>query len=142
MVQITYCVRYSTKNYKRTLRNFIIVFLSIVIIYIIVSLFVVINVLVPIAVFYCICLISSVFKAITVSKYNVYRSPSKYLIMLGMLLFLLCDICVALSGITLIFPLTNYLISIISEVASSLIWFFYLPSQLLLSLSGGGKIKI
>lgn len=142
MVQITYGVRYSTKKTKETLVNFIIVFLFIILIYSIVSLFMVkVNVLVPISFFYFLCLLNSVIKAIKAFKNNVYNSPSKYMIVLGMLLFFLCDTCVAISGITVIFPLTNYFMSIVNQIANSLIWLFYLPSQLLLALSGGGKIE-
>lgn len=51
---------------------------------------------------------------------------SKYLLQLGMILFCLCDICVLLYN----FPGSSYCISHLSGI---LIWFFYLPSQLLLS---------
>lgn len=142
IVQITYGVRYSTKKTKVTLKNFIIVFLSMLLLYSIVNLFMVaVSVLVPIALFYLICLLNSVIKAISAFKNNIYYSPSKYTIVLGMLLFLLCDTCVAISGITVILPLTNYFMSRINQIANSLIWLFYLPSQLLLALSGGGKIE-
>ena len=51
---------------------------------------------------------------------------SKYLLRFGMILFCLCDICVAVYN----FPGSSYFIS---RLSGFLIWFFYLPAQLLLS---------
>jgi hypothetical protein len=59
---------------------------------------------------------------------KVYPYPNRILVPLGMLLFLLCDINVALF---------NELPSSTGRsVAWVLIWIFYLPSQLCLALSG------
>ena len=143
LVQITYCVRYTTKNLKATLINFLIIFLCIVFSYVIARLFIKgINVLLPVSLFYSICLINSVIKAINAWRNNLYPSPSKYMMVLGMILFLLCDTCVALSAITGLFPLTGYFMSNFHQITFYLIWVFYLPSQLLLSLSGSTKIRM
>jgi len=142
LVQITYCVRYTTKKLKVILLNFIIIFLCIGSSYIIASLFIEgINVLLPVSLFYFICLLNSVIKAIEAWENNLYPSPNKYMIVLGMVLFLLCDLCVALSAITTVFPLTGYFMSNFAQITLFLIWVFYLPSQLLLSLSGIARIK-
>ena len=136
-VQIIYCIRYTTKKLKETLINFFIIFENIVLLYMVASLFIEkINILLPISLFYCICLITSVIKAIKTWKNNLYPSPSKYIIVFGMILFLLSDICVALSNITEVLPLVGYLIGGIQPIAGLLVWILYLPSQLLLSLSG------
>jgi hypothetical protein len=97
--------------------------------------------LLPISLFYGICLLISVIKAIKASINNLYTSKSKHMIVFGMVLFLLCDTCVALSNITVIFPLSGYKMTSLHTISSLLIWVFYLPSQLLLSLSGNGRIS-
>jgi len=143
LVQITYCVRYTTKKLKATLVDFFVIFLCLVFLYGLANLFIVgINILIPVSIFYSICLLSSVIKAIGAFKNNLYPPPSKYMIVLGMILFLLCDICVALLAISVVFPLPSYFIIRFQQIIFFLIWFFYIPSQLLLSLSGGTKWKI
>ncbi|MGH4139384.1 lysoplasmalogenase family protein [Clostridium sp.] len=138
LVQITYTVRYSTENLKTTLLYFFITFQCVVLTYLIATLFIEkINILIPILLFYFICLITSVSKAIAAFKNNLYPSPSKYMIVFGMILFLLCDICVALSNVTT----TVYFMIRLQQITWLLIWTFYLPSQLLLALSGTSENK-
>lgn len=142
LVQITYCVRYTYKNIKVTIINLFAIFLFIVFAYVIVILFIEkTNILLPISLFYVICLLSSVIKAIKASNSNIYTSKSKHMIVFGMVLFLLCDTCVAFSNITILFPLSGYIITIFQQISYFLIWVFYLPSQLLLALSGSGRIS-
>lgn len=140
-VQITYCVRYTSREIKTTLRNFFVTFQFIVFLFVLIRLFIEkISILLPISLFYAICLLTSVTKAIKTWKNNLYPYPNNYMVTIGMILFLLCDICVALSNITEILPLTGYFIVRIQGISASLIWVFYLPSQLLLALSGSTKI--
>jgi hypothetical protein len=142
MVQITYSIRYTHKNFKATLINFFTIFLGILLVYIIVNFYIVkINILLPVSLFYAVCLLTSVYKSILAYKDNLYPSPNKYAVVLGMMLFLLCDICVALSNITECLPLGILNLVNLSQIFSFLIWIFYLPSQLMLSLSGSTKIK-
>lgn len=141
LVQITYCVRYTNKNIKIMILKLFISFVFIVISYAIALLFIEeINSLVPISLFYVICLLTSVIKAVKASIDNLYTAPGKYMIVFGMILFLLCDICVALSNIIVMFPLSRYKITRFQTITYFLIWVFYVPSQLLLSLSGNAKI--
>lgn len=141
LVQITYAVRYNTRKLKATLINCLIIFLFIVCSYELVNLFIVkVNILLPISLFYFICLTLSVSKAIKVWKNDLYPSTSKYMIVVGMILFLLCDLCVALSNITLLSPIAGYFLRSFEEICPFLVWVFYLPSQLLLALSGSVKI--
>ncbi|MCB2291132.1 lysoplasmalogenase family protein [Clostridium sp. CS001] len=141
MVQIIYSVRYDPKKQKVTLINFFIAFQFIVLSYFTVRLFIrEISILLPISLFYSICLLTSVIKAIKAFKSNLYPLPNKYMVVLGMILFLLCDICVALSNVTTILPIEAHFIISLQQIASFLIWVFYLPSQLLLSLSGSNNI--
>ena len=143
MVQIIYAMRYSGKKSKITLINFLIIFLCILLLYIVANVFIVkINVLLPFSLFYSICLLTSVIKAIEAFKDNLYPSPIKYKVVLGMILFLLCDICVALSNIATHLPLEALDLKNLEQISRYLIWVFYLPSQLMLSLSGRTKIKV
>lgn len=142
LVQITYCVRYTNKNIKATLIGLLNILIFITFAYGIAILFIgEISILLPISLFYFICLLVSVIKAIKASNNNLYNSKSKHMIVFGMVLFLLCDTCVALSNITVIFPLSGYIMTSLQTIASLLIWVFYLPSQLLLALSGNGRIS-
>ena len=77
------------------------------------------------AVYACV-MISSVLSAFTRRK--LYPFPNRVLIPLGMVLFMLCDINVAMINIL---PA-----SMAKSAAQVLIWVFYLPSQALLSVSG------
>lgn len=140
-VQITYSLRYATKEPITILVKFIVIFLGIAISYFTVSIFIEkTNVLAPVLLFYSICLLISVSSAIVAFKKNLYPSPGKYMIVFGMILFLLCDLCVALSNLSEILQLTGYDLGWVQQSFSFLIWFFYLPSQLLLALSGNSKI--
>lgn len=78
-----------------------------------------------IALMYSILLVTSVGMAFGTIKRGFYSKTNSYFILIGMILFLLCDINVGL-----------YHIGKIQNISGILIWFFYLPSQLLLSLSG------
>jgi len=142
LVQITYSVRYTTVKIKTTLISFFIIFQCIVLTYLIACLFIrEINILLPISIFYFICLFTSVSKAIKACKNNLYPFPNKFMIALGMILFLLCDLCVFLSYINIKLPLTGNFIRSVQQIASLLVWVFYLPSQLLLSLSGINRVN-
>ena len=141
LVQITYSVRHTTKKSKVTIINFFIIFMCIVFLYMITSLFIKqINILLPISMFYFICLIFSVSKAIRIWENDLFLPASKYMIVFGMILFLLCDLCVGLSNATALLPLTIYSIIKIQQISRFLIWFFYLPSQVLLALSGNNEV--
>lgn len=85
---------------------------------------------------YAVLLSYSVYTGWKTIKGNFYPIYSRYLILIGITLFLLCDINVALSSIAdnLFIMNTN-----IGNVFRFLIWIFYLPSQVLLVLSGYSK---
>lgn len=142
IVQIIYSTRHDPKNQKTTLINFFITFLCILLLYFILKIFVKeISILLSLAIFYAVCLLTSVTKAVKAYKNNLYPSPNKYMIALGMILFLLCDICVALSNATIIVPMVGHFIISLQQIASFLVWIFYVPSQLLLALSGIIRLK-
>jgi len=134
LVQVVYYNRYKGyKSYRSPLiiARFIIVFLLIISIYLILNLFIVkIDFLFAIALVYSIYLLSSIIESIKAFKNNLYPFPNKHIIVLGMVLFLLCDINVAISSVTKEFATS------VHDISKLLIWIFYLPSQVLLSLSG------
>ena len=132
VVQIIYSIRYDAGSVYSILRNYLIIFLCIIASYLIVNFYIIkIEFLYAIALFYAFGLVINVVKAIKASKNGLFPSPNKYMIVLGMILFLLCDINVGLF---------NTIAQQFSNTSYVLIWFFYLPSQVLLSLSGW-KIK-
>lgn len=126
LVQLLYIYRYNIRNWKSNFTYLFIVYLAICTIYLYINIFIIrISFLYPIALFYGICLLISLKESIILYICNLYPSPNKELILLGMVLFVLCDINVAIYNI----------IKNINNRVFILIWLFYLPSQLLLSLS-------
>ncbi|EJO5348746.1 hypothetical protein NRP93_002879 [Clostridium botulinum] len=89
---------------------------------------------------YSLLLIQSLITAYKTFSNNFFEKKTCTIISMGITLFFLCDLNVALSNISF------YLISIkcvqnLQNVFLNFIWFFYLPSQILLSLSGIKIIK-
>lgn len=82
---------------------------------------------------YSILLCCSVFTAWRTFSGKLYPKYSCYFISIGMTLFFLCDINVGVSGV-----ISHVFINGINIEAVSrfLVWIFYLPSQVLLALSG------
>lgn len=78
--------------------------------------------------------LSIIYGIILITSVLVAQKNSR-IIALGMLLFLLCDLCVGLSYIFNAYPATIFNISA-EYLLKTLIWIFYLPSQFLLTLSG------
>ena len=133
LVQITYSLRYKMNSTLLILKRFSIIFLCIFTVYIIINFTIThLDILFVFASFYAICLTTSVFYAIK----NKYQKPNKYMVTLGMVLFLLCDINVALRNITSLISLPQVFTDVTYQLSSVLIFVFYLPSQLLLALSG------
>jgi hypothetical protein len=125
IVQIIYSFRYDFRNVKPIIRNFIIIFLGLSLFYLILNRFINIDFILIVGVFYAICLLISVGNAIKAYKYKLFPKPNRQMILIGMILFLLCDINVALYNITREFV----------NISSVSMWLFYLPSQVLLALS-------
>lgn len=128
IAQITHSVRYTFKS-KKTIRNYVFVIIALSLIYVFGNLSINIPILYPLAIFYGICLITNVILSIRIWRRDLYPNPNKVMITVGMIFFLLCDINVALYNILE----KNNVMYGISSVA---MWLFYLPSQVLLSLSG------
>ncbi|MCF6461313.1 lysoplasmalogenase family protein [Clostridium sp. Cult3] len=129
IVQIIYSFRYELRNLKLAIRNFIVIFLSLSIVYFIVNKLVIeLDFIWIMGIFYAFCLLNSVAKAFKAYRYKIYPKPNRHMVLIGMILFLLCDISVAMYNI-----FSEGLLYSISSIA---MWLFYLPSQVLLALSG------
>lgn len=131
IVQIIYCIRYE-------LRRFGIVMLAVFLIY--VPIFGLHNIMLN-AVFYSVCLLTSVFAGFRVFKYKLFPAINGRMVFAGMVLFLLCDICVGLYNLPYYMPVSDFLLNATS-ISVKLIWIFYLNSQVLLALSGYRKRSI
>lgn len=138
IVQLLYIARHTRSRFKIVLRKLLIAFAIIFSSYFIFSKLIIKSsfILIPIGLFYAICLITSVVKAIGISQGNTYLNPNKNMIVFGMILFLLCDASIAIA-----YVLRSFNIFKLANIFSSLIWIFYLPSQVLLSLSGYKEFK-
>ena len=137
IVQILYFIRYSGSDPKIIIRNFSIIFITLFFIYTIVNLYIVkIDSLVLIAFYYAICLLSSTYRALSLYKNQKYSQVNIKMISVGMILFLLCDINVALYNIIGLVAISSKYINLLKNLSYVSMWLFYLPSQVLLSLSG------
>ncbi|MBU5482703.1 hypothetical protein KQI86_00105 [Clostridium sp. MSJ-11] len=137
IVQILYSIRYKSTEVKLTLLRFITISYITIIVYLMVNFWIIeFDLLFAAAFFYLLCLIISITRAIKACKNDIYPSPNKYMILLAMLLFLLGDINVGLYNITRLVNLSGELPTLLHNTSGILIWIFYLPSQVLLSLSG------
>ena len=137
IVQITYSIRYDFKNRKNIIRNFTIIFIVLSLIYILTNTFIIkIDFTILISLYYAICLVSSTIKGINTYKDKKYPKLNSIMITLGMILFLLCDVNVAANNILSSLSISNKFISVFINISFFSMWFFYLPSQVLLSLSG------
>lgn len=138
IVQIIYFVRYKSYNSYRVnldLTKFIFIFLFIIFTWFTIDIkWINIDFLYAIAVFYSICFLFSITEAIKSFRNNKYPYCNRYVILLGMALFVLCDISVAISNLAGRFNLSVYF--------SVLIWLFYLPSQVLLAISGYKEVVL
>jgi len=132
IVQIIYILRYT-----RDLKSRVKIFSALLIIYIVLSVIAFTAYkagkfdlrLILICLFYSCLLTTSLITGIRTLKTNYFPLYSSVLISIGMSLFFMCDINVALFNI---FRSGNH-ISIISGI---LIWIFYVPAQVMLALSG------
>ncbi|WP_186429471.1 lysoplasmalogenase family protein [Clostridium sp. BSD9I1] len=132
LVQITYIIRHRRAIERRYNLNFLVVTIIVIILIVIPSgnnLLIedlgyegIKKVTLIIGFIYAVILLYSVYIGWKTLKGAFYPMYSRYLVAIGMILFLLCDINVALS--------------VILKDLSILIWIFYLPSQILLVLSG------
>ncbi|NLJ77971.1 MAG: hypothetical protein GX329_01265 [Tissierellia bacterium] len=132
IVQILYSVRYGLNGARTTIIGFSILFLNLIIVHIITG----IQFLIIISIYYSICLLISTIRGLKLYLHRLYSSPNRHMIALGMMFFLLCDINVVFSYIVGRMGWTNIIGYDLYRISSVSIWLFYLPSQVLLCLSG------
>lgn len=134
IVQIIYSLRYREGNEKIRILRFTIEFIIIYFLYIIINSCYEIDFLIAISIFYARCLYSSIKEAFWLFRNNKNQYKDR-IILLGMVLFFLCDINLGLNYILRVTSMGHSL-NLIKTISSISIWIYYLPSQLLLALSG------
>jgi hypothetical protein len=133
IVQIIYIIRHSLME-KKIYKNLVFLFFILLI-----SIFTLaeINInnfdrnLLALGLIYAVFLLTSVYCGVSTLRRGKYPKEGALLISIGIILFLFCDINVGLFNIVGYIGLAKY-----EKFTGFLIWFFYFPSQLLLSLSG------
>lgn len=137
LVQIIYCIRYLPKKVYSTIIGFITFIVVTAISFLVLSLFSkAIMVLFMVALIYAVCLITSLIRAIKACKRREFPSPNRYMIVVGMVLFALCDINVGLSYLASELMEKWLFLDKWEDIFCFLVWFFYVPSQVLLGWSG------
>jgi len=89
--------------------------------------------LVLLSLFYFVTFIMNVLQGIY--QYHKAKDASFLLFLVGILLFLLCDINVGIFNFTSYVTINSNWFAAIEKFASVGMWMFYLPSQVLISLS-------
>ena len=133
LAQIIYTIRYDPENKVNIIKSYILAFIILLFIYFIVKAFLNVDLIVFISICYGVSLITNVYKSIVIFRKKLYPNPNAAMVALGMVLFLLCDINVAMYNILEHVHKTG---GIIYRIASVSMWLYYLPSQVLLALSG------
>ncbi len=87
-----------------------------------------------VSIFYFICIVTNTISAVKAAL-NLPRNRSSVIFAMGMVLFLLCDINVGLYNLSGFIVMPDGLATFASSVSAILMWAFYAPSQLLITLS-------
>ena len=137
LVQILYCIRYQPKKAYSTIVGFVIFIVATAIGFLILSIFTKdIQPLYMVALIYAICIITSLLRALKACKEKAFPSPNRYMLVVGMLLFMLCDINVFLRYLSSSVRYPCLFLNKYEATYGFLVLLFYLPSQVLLGLSG------
>lgn len=86
------------------------------------------------SILYFISFVANIIRAISVARQQSMER-SHYIFAFGMILFILCDINVAIYNLSDYLPLTFHMEKILHSFSSILMWAFYAPSQVLIALS-------
>lgn len=126
IVQIIYIARYDMEYFRSALKILPIVLLFLLIAYLLLGYFNYnVDLLIFLSLFYGVCILFSLYISVKIIRKGKYPYPNNQLILYGIVLFICCDINVALSYM-----------GVLDNLTFNLIWVFYLPSQSLLALSG------
>ena len=123
---LIFCIAHSLYVYRNTSKQSVFIF-YIATLCLVVSLYYIINPDIPLlwvaSMYYAFCILSSTITSFLLNP----QAGGRKIVIAGMLLFIMCDICVAISKLSFSWQ--------IKSVASKLVWAFYLSSQYLLSIS-------
>lgn len=89
--------------------------------------------IVVLAAFYFVSLLINLIDSIKI--YSKTRSVRAKMFAAGLLLFILCDINVGLFNLVYFIPINPFIYTKLYNISSIAMWLFYLPSQVLISLS-------
>ncbi|WP_050607855.1 hypothetical protein [Clostridium niameyense] len=140
LVQFTYIIRHNRGKNIKTYNYFFILMIYIILFLLLnyINLFHDNNFIISISLVYGLILIHSLIISLGTFKRKFFSKKTCILIILGLILFLFCDVNVALYNID------DYLVlkyNGFENISNSLIWIFYLPSQIFLSLSGYNNVN-
>lgn len=96
--------------------------------------------LIIVTAFYFVSLCTNVLHS--VSLVSIKKTGQILLYASGLILFLLCDISVGIFNLSSFISLTTPIYDLLYSVSAVLMWFFYAPSQTLISLSAASNIAI
>lgn len=133
--------RSSELLFSYVIRLVIQTFIAIAICIVLNSMGIVLEKLLVASVFYFICIITNTVRAMS-SSFKRPMDINIKLFAIGMVLFLLCDINVGLFNLSGFLNLPEDISNTIYNFSSILMWTFYAPSQVLISLSLSGRLFI
>lgn len=129
-VQMVYYFRFNKKNNISHSKKLVTLLILLVIFYYgLYILNIIIDPTIILGIYYSVLIGTNLVNVIRLNKKDIYPRTNFLLIYVGFLLFILCDINVGIS-----YVFSNY--SRMVNITQNLIWVFYLPSQVLLALSG------
>jgi FtsH-binding integral membrane protein len=141
LVQLTYIIRHSLMEHKQY-KN--VIFLALVLVNSMIISFKINYTekkLIILALVYAALLLTSVYSAVGTLTRGKYTKDGAMLIIIGMVLFFLCDLSVGAYNIIGKTSLKAFIPANIEFLIGYLIWVFYAPSQVLLALSGFKSIR-
>ena len=127
---------YSTKSYRKKMfiRLIIICVVTTIISYILFLKSIYIDLLLISSIFYFLIISNNFLIAIKALRKNLHKTDV-FLFTIGIFLFLLCDINVGIYNMSYYVDLPHLASNYIKSISHILIWFFYAPSQVLISIS-------
>jgi hypothetical protein len=90
--------------------------------------------LLVISVFYFICIVTNVISAFTLVRHRP-ENKGNLIYAIGMLLFMLCDINVGIFNLSGFISVSREVYVVLYSISSILMWTFYAPAQVLISIS-------
>ncbi len=137
LAQILHNLRYREEFTRNSLYNFSSLLIFLMLIYAVSNRFLgEFDFLITISIFYAIALLAASYRGFQLLKSTTYPKRNSRMILAGMILFILCDVNVLLFNLPKTMNIDNLFLTNYRNISYILMWFFYLPSQVLLVLSG------